>query len=163
MVSIMESTHPIPPTGDELHDVERAAAAPFVEYPDLPWWWAVVAGAWFTAILTPTVLDWPGNVFARLALLTVLIAILGATVRWYVAQRGVMPSNDPRVAPTEIGRVMWAYYVGVAVVLVVLLALWIWAPPAVTLAAVFVLSSGGLTFYERRYRTAAARTRARLA
>lgn len=163
MVSDMESTHPIPPTGDELRDVERAAAAPFVDYPELPRWWVIVAGLWFTAVLAPSVTEWPDNTALRISILVVLVAALGAAVTWYTSQRGVVPSTDPRHAPPEVGRVMWAYYALAAAAFGVMLALWAWAPPLVTLAWVFGVSTGGLAIYDRRYERAANRAKARLA
>jgi len=157
----MESIQRIPPIDEQL-EVERAAAAPYVDYPDLPRWWPVVAGCWFTAVLTPAVADRPEHRALQIALLVVLIGLLGAAVRWYTTQRGVVPSNDPRHAPPEIARLMWAYYGLAATIALVVLACRRWAPPAVTLATTFVLSTVGLTLYDSRYRAAAARARARL-
>lgn len=149
--------------GVDLREIDRAAAAPFLDYPELPAWWPIVAGVWFALVFASGFTTWIGAVGLRVGAIALLIAVLAFFLRWYVARRGVMPSTDPRVAPPEIGRAMRWYYAGVALCAVVIAASFLWAPSAAAVAVTFVLVTIGIALYDRAYRRAAARVRARLA
>lgn len=160
----MESTRDEPTDGDhvDLRDIDRAAAAPFLEYPSLPVWWPVVAGAWFTAVFSAGFTGWISNTGVRAAVTVSLVAALAFFLRWYMDRRGVMPSSDPRVAPTEIGRAMWWYYAGAIACALVIAACFLWAPPVVAAVATFILATVGIAVYDRAYHRAADQVRSRL-
>ncbi len=152
----MESTDRSPHLHDDpLKIADRAAAAPFTDCPELPGWYPLAGGAWFAAILGTGAYEWPDNKALRLLVIAVLVAVLGAAVRWYRNASGVEHSLDARKAPPEIGRTMVGYYVGATAALAVAFACWAFAPPVVTVAVTFVLATAGLAVYERRYRQAA--------
>ena len=154
MVSGMESS--FDPRQD-LVDAERAAAAPYLDYPPTPAWFAPAVGLWAGALVAVLGLD---SHALRLASIAVLIAVELLFLGWYRRKRGVMPRL--RHAPPEIAREMRWYGVGVLVLVVVVVGTFLVS----TLAAVvltMLLVTAGLAAYERRYERAAAATRARLA
>jgi hypothetical protein len=159
MVSSME-TDPDTRTNANaaLTAAERAAAAPYIDYPPTPRWYPPAVGAWAAAlVLTIGVSD--HKVVFIPALLT-LLAIEGAFLAWYRRYRGTMPSM--RQVPTEIARAMWQYLIAlVAVVVAIGIAFQAIGPTAGAIVA-FLTVTLALHFYERRYAAAAAATRARL-
>ncbi len=154
MVSDMESYSD---PRQDLADAERAAAAPYVDYPPTPAWYPPAVGVWAGALVGVMGLDADALRYVSLA---VLIGLEVLFIAWYRRKRGVNPSL--RRAPREIAREM-RLYAGwaVLVLLAVLCAYAIDLVLAVVLATVLV--TVGLTVYERRYARAAAATRTRLA
>ncbi len=157
MVSGMETT---PDPRQQLAEAERAAAAPYVDYPPTPRWYAPAVGAWSAALLAVVTTRTSHHVLA-IVMLASLLAAEGAFFAWYRAKRGTMPSM--RQVPTEIRAEMWRYLVGLAVVVAAVAAAVVLASWVVAAVVTFVLVTAGLTVYERRYERAAAATRARLA
>ncbi|WP_157358952.1 hypothetical protein [Arthrobacter sp. Soil782] len=92
----MENTH------DALHDVERAAAAPFVNEPVSQWWYPLLMASFFTAMAAGPLLISQGRGAAGMGLQAVAIIAVGA---FYVAHRA-KSGTSPRMrsAPDEIKR-----------------------------------------------------------
>ncbi|WP_435747785.1 hypothetical protein [Nocardioides sp. SYSU DS0663] len=144
----------------QLRDLERAEAAPYIDYPPTPWWYHPAAGLWFAG-LTGTKGLTEDHLPAAIGLLVVLLAALGAFSAWYARYRGAMPSLLRR-APKGMGPMFALYFVGVAGVLGAVwwtgeTAGWAWAS-----ALMFVLATVGLWLHEHSYAAAAARVRERL-
>ena len=155
MVSDMESTSP----GQQLAAAERAAAAPYVDYPPTPRWYPPVVGAWSAALVAAlTMLD--GHPVLRGLTLVVLVALEGVFLGWYRVHRGTMPSL--RHAPREIDAEFRRYLVGVVVVVGAVVAAALLLPDVVAPVLALVLVTAGAAAYERRYARAAEATRARL-
>lgn len=163
MLSRMETDdRATPRPGDDLlRTADRAAAAPYIDYPEPPWWYPPAAGLWFAAIVSLTGDVVTDNPVVRGVALAALIAILGVAVQRYRRIRGVMPATSPRHAPPEIRREMYAYLIAAAVVVTVVLATASTRPTAAP-PVTFVLATGGLALYEGRYRRAAGKVRERL-
>ncbi|GAA5141147.1 hypothetical protein GCM10023340_02360 [Nocardioides marinquilinus] len=140
-----------------LREDERAAAAPWIDYPPTPAWYPVAGGLWFGAwawIITAD--QWWSTL-----LLIPMVLLLGVYVGWYRRRRGTTPRWTG--APREINRALWVF-AGIAAALVVgglLLDLLVGRWPMIAWVAVGV--AAGLALYERRYAVAARQARARLA
>ncbi|MDN4171511.1 hypothetical protein QWY28_00995 [Nocardioides sp. SOB77] len=146
---------------DLLRTLERAEAAPYVDYPPTPGWYFPAAGAWFAGITGFQGLT-DDHLPLALGLLVVLLVGLGAFCGWYARYRGVMPSMLRR-APRGMGTMFAVYFVGAALVLGAVWATghavgWGWAS-----ALMFVLATTGLWLHEKSYAAAATRVRERLA
>lgn len=154
MLSTVESS-------DELRErvraADRAAAAPYVDYPATPWWYHGFFGLWSVAfVLVMRVAADPVWRPVGLVLLCVAVGLLSG---WQRRRRGTWPRGK---APAEIQRAMLGFVVG-AVAVIALGALLLWLAPVWAAAAVlFVVVTAGVWSYERAYDRAAARTRARL-
>ncbi|HTW16309.1 MAG TPA: hypothetical protein VMF51_14335 [Nocardioides sp.] len=137
---------------------ERAEAAPFVDYPPTPWWYAPAAGLWAGSFTLLAGVREHG--LAVLGLLA-LVAVESAFLAWYSRYHGAFPSL--RRAPREFRPAFARYFVGLALVLLLVVGAWVaWGVfVAAVVAAVSV--AAGLALYERTYARAAARTRDRLA
>ncbi|GGO27673.1 hypothetical protein GCM10011576_52520 [Micromonospora parathelypteridis] len=157
MLSGMESIG----LAEELAAAERGAAAPYIDYPPSPWWYAPSIGAWAAAMIG-TFTWWRENVGLFVVSLAALIAVEILFVVWMQRRHGALPMPGKGTPPVEIAR-MWREYVASlpVVALIVGLVWWLVGVPAAAGTA-FVLVTAGLAFYERRYAVAAAATRARL-
>jgi hypothetical protein len=156
MVSTMETT---PDPRQQLREAERAAAAPYVDYPRTPGWYAPVVGAW-SAALVAVLATRSSHPVLSVVVLVALVAAEGGFLAWYRNKRGTMPSM--RQVPPEIRREMSRYLVGLVVVVAAVVAAAVLLSGLLAALLAFVLVTGGLTVYERRYERAAAATRARL-
>ncbi len=143
---------------EELLAADRAAAAPYIDYPPTPWWFALAAGLWATALVAAFVIPSPGVWMVVVVLL--LVTVEGAFLGWYRRKRGTSPSI--RNVPGEFRRAYIGYTVGAVAVVVLVAACIAWLPVPVTLGVTFVLVTAGLAGYEKVYERAAARTRGRL-
>lgn len=154
MLSFVESNQEIT---QALREADRAAAAPYIDYPPTPRWYPVATGVWVAALcLALAIRD--HHVLRALALVS-LIAVEVTFLAWYRRYRGTWPRGR---APREIRQVMAAFVVGAAsVVLVVGLVLWL-TNAWLAATAAFALATPAVTWYERAYAAAAARARARL-
>ena len=81
----------------DLADAERAAAAPYVDYPKTPAWYPPAVGVWAAALVA--VLGVDGHTL-RSAGLAVLIVVEVLFLASYHRKRGVMPNLGG--APREI-------------------------------------------------------------
>lgn len=157
MLSTMESEE----ARELQRTLERAEAAPYLDYPQLPWWYPAAFGAWFAA-MAALLLGYLSDPFGLLA----LVALIGVEIwffRWFERKHGAMPWPGKGNPPAEIARIHRAYYIGCfAVLFAVALTWWLlghW--PAV--AATFILATGGFWLYDVRFEAVAERVRERLA
>ena len=141
---------------------ERAAAAPYIDYPASPGWTAPVTALWVAAMVGAFTL-WPERTALFVIYLGVLMALEAGCIAWLQRRHGALPIPGTGTPPTEIGRVWRGYFIGCAVVLaVVTVVWWLVGIPAAALTA-FVLVAAGLAWYERAYTGAARSVRERLA
>lgn len=141
----------------ELRQADRAAAAPWIDYPATPAWYPVATGLW--AALFCLTMAIPDESPKRALALLALVLIELAFVAWYRRRRGTWPRGR---APEEISKVMRAFVLGALAVLgVVGLTLWLAAPWVAAIVA-FVVVTPSVAWYERVYAAAAARARTRL-
>lgn len=140
-----------------LRAADRAAAAPWIDYPPVPWWHPLFFAA-YAAGLTLAIGLLDGLATAGVELVLVVV-MLGYT-RWYVRKRGTYPKGTP---PQEIRRPLHLMIAGAVLIAVATFALG--ALVSVWLAAAFaaVTTSGGITAYEAAYARGAQRARDRLA
>jgi hypothetical protein len=157
----MESSESSETGRDLLRDLERAEAAPYVDYPPTPWWYFPAAGAWFGGMTAVQgLLD--EHLLVAFLLLATLLGALGAFFGWYAHYRGAMPSFFFSRSPREMRATFAVYFVGVTAVFGAVW--WVfdaagWLPAS---ALMFVLATLGLWLHEKSYAAAAARVRERL-
>jgi hypothetical protein len=156
MVADMESD---PDPRQLLAEAERAGAAPYVDYPPTPAWFAPVVGAWAAAMVL-TIGAMGDRPLVAVPVLIVLIALEGGFFAWYRRYRRTNPSLTN--APPEIAVAMRRYAVGVVVVLAACVVAYVVAGPVLAAGVAFVTVTIGLVLYERQYAEAAAATRERL-
>lgn len=141
-----------------LHEADRAAASPWIDYPPTPVWQVPAMGLWSAAFVLVWRLD--GPLFA--VSVVSLLLLEAAFIRWMSQRHGAMPFPGHGTPPPEIGRVYRGYFVGTGVVVLVVGIVW-WLLGVVTAGvATFLLVTGGLAVYEHTYSAAAARVRDRL-
>jgi hypothetical protein len=147
---------------EQLALVERAEAAPYLNYPPTPWWYPPVAGLWAAGMIG-TFGWWRGNAGLFIGSLAVLLALEAAFLVWMRRRHGAFPMPGRGTPPAEIAAV-WRGYFGCLPVIAAVVALVWWRigiPAAAPVA--FVLVTAGLAVYEQRYARAASRARERLA
>ena len=138
---------------------ERAAAAPYVDYPPTPKWYPLAAGIW-AALLVLVLSGASSRPVVFIPLLVALIVAAGAFIAWYRRYRQTMPSL--RNAPKEINAAFGRYFVGAALVIGVCAGVYATLGPLACATVTLVAVTVGLALYERDYASAAAATRARL-
>ncbi len=141
---------------DALREADRAAAAPWIDFPPTPWWY-VPGVALFAAAMPPvySLLDGWQRSLAQLGLVAVVLAFL----LWYRRYRGTMPSGS---APRELRGALWAFIAGA---IVLTLSVWLVAETAGPWWAAALSGIGALVvvgWYERAYTRAADRIRERV-
>ncbi len=138
---------------------ERAGAAPYIDYPPTPKWYPAAVGAWLAAMIVVChgASERPA-VFVPALL--VLLAAEGAFFAWYRRRWQTWPSM--RNAPREIHAAYRRYAVGVTLAFAIGIAAYVLISPYVAAVLAFVLTTAGLTLYERDYANAAEATRRRL-
>ncbi|MDA0185218.1 hypothetical protein OJ997_33245 [Solirubrobacter phytolaccae] len=139
---------------------ERASAAPYIDYPPTPAWYAPSVGAW-VALLVLAGYGASNRPAIFVPLVLVLVAAECAFLAWYRRYRQTMPSM--RGAPPEINAAFRRYAVGLVAVVAIGVFLYLVVSPYVAAAAAFGLVTAGLALYERHYANAAAAARTRLA
>jgi hypothetical protein len=139
---------------------ERAEAAPFVDYPATPWWYAPAAGLWAGALTLLVGFAQDRHALAVVGLLA-LVALESAFLAWYSRYHGALPSL--RHAPAEFRPAFVRYGVGVVLVLALVAGTWLLAGPGAAAVVAGIAVTAGLVLYERTFARAAARTRDRLA
>ncbi|MGD9987026.1 hypothetical protein [Pseudonocardia sp.] len=146
---------------DVLDELERAEAAPFVIHPATPWWHFPLMGLW-AAAMVGAFTWWRENALLFVAAMIALVAIEAGYLTWLSRSHGALPMPGRATPPTELVPVWRGYFLGVAVVVAAVGLLWWLLGVAAAALTTFVLVTGGLAEYDRRYERAAARTRARL-
>ncbi|MQA82997.1 MAG: hypothetical protein GEV10_31855 [Streptosporangiales bacterium] len=146
---------------EQLRAAERAAAAPYVDYPKDPWWTVPGFGALASLIVLGVNLREQSDMPDWAATLPLALVAAGACgyVLWQRRRRGTMPSGK---APREVNRVLWGFVLGAVVVAVVVFVFADLAPLWLAVPSAFVLASGGMLWFGRAYDRAAAQARERL-
>ncbi len=148
-------------TNDSLRDLDRAAARPFIDYPRTPWWYPILIGGYFAAILAAVFMLSNGNVVVGIVIEFVAILALGAFIGWYRRRWGTWPKMSE--APAEIRGAYRRYLAGVAVSLVLIVVVGLLSPHVVTVVVTFLVFTTLIWGYERKvYPAACADVRARL-
>ncbi|MFF5228868.1 hypothetical protein [Dactylosporangium sp. NPDC000521] len=147
---------------DQLLLVERAAAAPYVQYPATPWWYAPAVGAW-TAAFIGCFIWWRENGALFAASLAILLSAEVLFLTWMRRRHGALPMPGHGKPPAEIAAVWRGYFAGLVVIAALVAPAWWFGGVPVAAAAAFVLVTAGLAVYERKYAVAAAEVRDRLA
>lgn len=156
MLSDMESIEEI---RERQRVAERAAAAPYVDYPKTPRWYMPAMGVWaFAATVLFLRPDTPSAV--RIVGEVALVAACLALVWWQRRIRGVWATGG---APREIRRAMAGFVVGAVVVIGIVIGARFLVDVWVAAGLAFVLVTAGVTWYEMAYARAARRVRERLA
>ncbi|MEV4515795.1 hypothetical protein AB0K00_43430 [Dactylosporangium sp. NPDC049525] len=146
---------------EQLALVQRAEAAPYIDYPPTPWWYSPAVGAWVAAMIG-AVSWWRSDTALSLAIVTALIALEGIFLAWMRRRHGALPMPGRGTPPREIAAAWRGYAIAVPVVVLVVALSWWLAGAPVAAGVAFVLVTAGLTVYERRYAAAAAKVRSRL-
>ena len=146
---------------EQLRAVERAAAAPYLNYPKNPWWVVPAFGALASLFILGVHLSKRSDLSNALwTALMALVAISAWGYTWWQYRRwGAAPAGK---APREVNRAMWWFVAGAVVVAVALLLLADRAPLWLGMPTAFVLTSAGVFWFGRAYARAAARVRERL-
>lgn len=143
-------------------ELDRAAAAPFVDYPETPWWYPFLMGGYFTACLACFLLNQNGHTALGFGLLAVAIIAFGLWFRWYRAKWGTWPKMSE--APPEIKRAYTSALIGFVVLVPFVVAVAWFMPMGVALVATFAATTAYFWSYERQvYPAAVQKVRARLA
>jgi hypothetical protein len=154
MLSTMETEHDV---AESLRRADRAAAAPYIDYPPTPAWYPPATGLW--AAVFCLAMSIPSNSSLRAVAMLGLVAVEIIFLAWYRRYRGTWPRGR---APGEIRTVLAWFLVGAAVVIgIVGATLWL-APAWVAAVVAFVIVTLAVLWYERAYEDAAARARMRL-
>jgi hypothetical protein len=144
-----------------LRELERAEALPYVVYPATPWWFMPAMGLYLGGLVASYELFGRFHNLLPLAVLVVLTVFVGAVISVVKSRYGAFPELS-RNAPLEIRGAYRRAFTGLAVIAVVVAAVWLWVGPAVAGLVTFVLITAGDVLYEAYYATAASRARARL-
>jgi hypothetical protein len=142
--------------------VERAEAAPYVDYPPSPWWYFPAFGLW-SAGLVGAFTWWRVNAGLFVATPAVLTALAAVFVLWMRRRHGALPMPGRGAPPAEIASVWRGYLLTAPVIVLVVALVWWQIGIPVAAAVAFVLVTTGLAVYEHRYALAAARVQERLA
>ena len=141
--------------------LERAEAAPYVNYPKTPGWYSPAVGLWMAALIGAFTW-WRVSAALFVGSLVALVALEFWFITWMRRRHGAMPMPGHGTPPREIGAIWVRFFVAVPVVVALIaLAWWLGGVPAGAGTA-FVLVTAGLWYYERRYAVAAAEVRERL-
>jgi hypothetical protein len=138
---------------------ERAAAAPYVDYPPTPSWYYPAFGVWVAAYVALLGLREEHPVLLVVGIVG-LSAVVGLFIGWYQRYHGAMPR--PLRGPREFRRVYVAYFAGLAVLAGLVAGAWVLVGHAAAVAVAFVGTVVGLYGYERAYAAAASRARERI-
>ena len=156
MLSNMETTE------SALRAAERAAAAPFVDYPATPSWYPLLVAGFMTAMPGGPVLIRHDHVVLGFGVQALAIALLMAFILWYRKRWGTWPRMA--AAPPEIKTAYRWYVLAFAAGAFFCLAAWGAGGWQLGLPAIFVATYALVWVYERSvYPKAAQRVRERLA
>jgi hypothetical protein len=156
MVSGMESDSTWTPE-DALQSIERAAAAPWIDYPPTPWWYYPTIGAWCAALILA--LFGLGGL-AGSAAAVALVGLEFWFIGWLKRQRGTWPRITQ--SPAEFKPAIRAFFAVTVVLVLVVAGVLVTAGPFAAAPLAFVGVTIGLYIYEKAYERAVASTRVRL-
>lgn len=142
----------------QLSEAERAEAAPWLDHPPLPAWWAPAAGAWFAAMLLT--FSQSGNHLVVFPALAVLLGIELGVIAWYRRRWGTWP--ELRSAPAELRPAMRGYFVALAAGTAAVVGAYLMLGPLPAAGVTFVSATALFAWYDRRYAAASHAARARL-
>lgn len=145
-----------------LRVAERAEAAPYLDYPPTPWWYYPVIGAWAAGMIGAFTW-WRESIPLFVGTLVVLIVAEIVFLNWMQRRHGALPRPGRGSPPAEIGVEWRNYFVALPIVAVVVAGAWVLGGVLAAAGVAFVLITGGLVIYEKRYARAAEAVRARLA
>lgn len=150
-------------TQQALREAERAAAAPFIDYPATRWWYPPFMAVAFAAMATGTALAIElDRGILGMALVLLALGAVALYMRHYRQRWGTWPRME--AAPREIRGAYRTYFLAVGGALVLSVAAWVtfgWLAGVVT---VFLTMLMLFILYERViYPRAAQRVRERLA
>ncbi len=146
---------------EQLRAAERGAAAPYIDYPPTPWWYAPAVGAWVAAMIG-TFIWWRENAVLFTGSLVILIAIEIVFITKMQRRHGALPRPGRGTPPVEIAGVWRQYLIAVPVIVAVVALAWWLGGVGVAAGTAFLLVTAGLIRYEKAYAAAAAKTRSRL-
>lgn len=149
---------------EQLRLAERAAAAPYIDYPKDPWWQFLLLSLVLPifALLLNTLVN--GSTTMRSLLALQSLAITGITLAVVLSQRkrrGALPSGGK--APAELRRVFRWYFVGASALTLAVSALALTTPLYVSMPVAWALSLFGIAWFGMAHERAAVRIRERLA
>lgn len=145
----------------ELADAERAAAAPYINYPPTQWWEIVLIATWAGALVYAVGTDRIDG-FPQALLIFALVGVELVWINWRSRSHGAMPWPGKGNPPPEIAKLWRHYYLGVAAFAAMIAVVWILGNHVAAAVFVFFLTLVSLTWYETRYGAAATRVRERL-
>lgn len=155
-VSSMETDGTRDALAEQLREIERGRAAPWISYPPMAWWWPLGFGVWTaTYTLSQGLLDVPLTFLS--SLLHLAVALLA--VWWMRRVRGTYPSGR---SPRELNGSFALLFVGAAVVALAVWGAFAWWGPWAGAGVGLVLAWGLVAAYEQQYAAAARRVRERL-
>lgn len=141
---------------EAMLEADRAAAAPWVEYPPTPRWWPYLFAAW-TLVFALNIGYVDG---LPQALGTLLLAIvMGVVTGWQRLRRGTYPTGR---GPRELRASFVYLIVGAGVIALVAWLTSMTVAPWLGAIAAAILAFFLITTYERVYERAAEQIRARL-
>ncbi|WP_182354657.1 hypothetical protein [Flaviflexus huanghaiensis] len=146
---------------DELRELERSEAAPYINQPSAPFWLAPVFGSWFAAYVAAFAL-WNVSIGLFILSMVALSAVIGLFVGSLVRQYDTLPMPGRGNPPPEIRREYRVYGSGAALIGGLVVVGWRFAGLGLAVALAFVLVSVGYHVYVRRYENAAEAVRERL-
>ena len=146
---------------DLLRIAERAEAAPYVDHPPTPWWYYPAVGGWAAAMIG-TFTWWRENIGLLVGSMALLIVVEVMFLGWMSRRHGAFPMPGKGTPPAEI-RVEWnRYFMAMPIVAGLIVVAWWLVGVGLAALVAFLLITGGLFVYERRYEKAACAVRARL-
>jgi hypothetical protein len=160
LIAILSNMESYAEARSALAVAERAGAAPYIDYPPTPKWYPAAVGAWLAAVI----LTCHGASERPAIFIPLLVALLVAEfafIAWYRRRWQTWPSM--RNAPKEIRSAYRRYALTATPAFAAGIALYAFLGPYTAAAFAFVVTTVGLTAYERHYHHAAEATRRRLA
>lgn len=146
---------------EQILQVERAEAAPYVNLAPARWWFAPSFGLWFAAYVLAFTL-WRDHQIAFIVVMIALSAGLGAFVGWMTQTYGAFPTPGRGTPPPEIRSEYRRYFTGALAAAAIVAATWWWAGLIVAAVTAFAVVTAGLALYQVRYERAASAVRERL-
>lgn len=143
----------------ELTLIERAAAAPYVDYPATPAWYPTVVGLWAAAMIG-TFWWWRDSIVLFVGSITLLVILEVSFLQWVSKRHGAIPRLGHGTPPPQIARLYKLFFVGFLLVIAAVGLTWWLGGLGWGMVAAFVFVTAGVTVYERSYAQTAKQVRA---